>query len=272
MTLENPAGGLLCAGLHAWSADVLHEHRIELALLFDPPTAATAIAPLFLEALERAAYARWGAERRTSGEDDVMAGVPAWLRITAIDDPALGAVAEARGFELAHAEDDMQRARASVPSPAPAEPAGELRPWSDESAQAFFRAYESSFRDRPGFPGWSERRWRAFATEYDAFRPELSHVLLQEGEPVAFRIVAVGDGGDADGLAADLVQIGVAPPARRQGVGRALIDDLEARLPKDVRRVALSVNANNPGARALFEQAGFAVTRRRSVYRKALDI
>ncbi len=271
MALENPAGGLLCAGLHVQGADVLHEHRIELAVALDPPIAETALAPLFLEALERAARIRWGADRRLRRDGDVVADVPAWLRLTVIDDPALGAVAEARGFELAHAEDDMVRPRrpASSDDVRADALAGVLAAWSDETATHFHRAYQAAFGDRPGFPGWSEARWRRFATGYDAFRPELSHVLLGSDAPLAFRIVAIEE--EAAGPVAHVVQLGVVPAARRSGTGKALLADLDARLPDAVRTIELSVNANNPAARALFARDGFEVVCRRSVYRKALE-
>ena len=274
MALENPAGGLLCAAVHADSADVLHEHRIELFLAFDPPIAESALAPLFLEALERAAYRHWGAERRMRPPGDPLADVPAFMRITVIDDPVLARVASARGFELGHAEDDMVRGRKPALDDASREAlrqgalAGVLAPWSDETATHFFRAYEASFEDRPGFPGWSETRWRAFATEYDSFRADLSCVLLGSDAPVAFRIVAIEPG--ESGSTAHVVQLGVVPGARRHGTGAALLADLDDRLPEDVRTLELSVGANNPAARALFERDGFEVLRRRSVYRKPL--
>lgn len=263
MALENPAGGLLCAGLHAQTADVLHEHRIELGLLFDPEIAASALAPVFLEALERAAFARWGGDRRQRPAGDPLADAPAWLRITVLDDAALAKVAELRGFELAHAEDDMTRLRrAGDAMDAP------LAAWDGAHASAFFKAYEAAFRERPGFPAWSEQRWLLFATDYDAFRPELSHVLLEGGDPLAFRIVAIEEA--PEGRRACVVQLGVAPAARGRGLGRALLTDLDARLPEDVRAIELSVGTNNPAARALFERDGFEVLRRRRVYRKPL--
>jgi ribosomal protein S18 acetylase RimI-like enzyme len=54
--------------------------------------------------------------------------------------------------------------------------------------------------------------------------------------------------------------LAVDPSAQRQGVARALLDGAIAQAQRDgVRRLRLRVLATNPGARALYERAGFRV-------------
>lgn len=66
---------------------------------------------------------------------------------------------------------------------------------------------------------------------------------------------------------ADLAEIAVAPRARRQGLGRRLVDHLvaEARA-RGVVQVFLEVREGNEAARALYEAVGFAVCGRRRRY------
>lgn len=100
-----------------------------------------------------------------------------------------------------------------------------------------------------------------------AFRPRLAYrlstlVLLRLWPPARFLVArrdgvvlgcAIGDRHDGE---ARVVNLAVDPTARRQGLGRALLSALEEALPGG--DVILMVEANNPGARALYEQSGYA--------------
>lgn len=258
MGIENPAGGLLAVGLHYLSEDVMD--RTELAFACEPSVAGSALGPVFLEALEREAVALCRRRRRHAGWADGALR----LRATVVDDPPGEALAQARGFGFQHAEFDMT-CPALEPGQADEVP-GALHAFDAHAAPWFFQAYEAAFRDRPGFPGWSEARWRAFFTEYDAFRPDLSRVVVHDGRPVAFMVAAVDR--RRRETVCDVVQIGVAPGVRRRGVARALLGDLARRVGDAVDGFALSVNANNPGARRLFASLGFETVRRRAVYAK----
>ena len=71
---------------------------------------------------------------------------------------------------------------------------------------------------------------------------------------------AVAIGGvrrEDDPYLATLWGLHVAPQARRQGIGRALLDALVAAAPEGVREVRLTVAAANAPALALYERAGF---------------
>jgi hypothetical protein len=90
------------------------------------------------------------------------------------------------GFMQQFAEDVMLRdLHAPIPdAPLPLEIA--LATWTPALAPQFFEAYDSSFRDRPGFPGWSAEQWIAWVADDDEFRPELSLLATATQQPVGF--------------------------------------------------------------------------------------
>ncbi len=68
----------------------------------------------------------------------------------------------------------------------------------------------------------------------------------------------------------EILTLGVAPAARRQGIARLLLDDLFARArARGARRLSLEVAADNAAATRLYESCGFALAgRRRGYYRR----
>ena len=68
---------------------------------------------------------------------------------------------------------------------------------------------------------------------------------------------------------ADMMNIAVDPNYRRLGIGRRLVEELEARLKENtVTCLTLEVRASNEGAIALYDQLGFvSVGRRPNYYR-----
>jgi mycothiol synthase len=135
-----------------------------------------------------------------------------------------------------------------------------LTHWQPDLAEQFFQAYDASFRDRPGFPGWSAAEWLAWIVD-DYFRPEWSLLALVAGEPVGFLIGAVEP---PDGF---VVQVGVAPVMRRRKLGSALMVEAMRRMKADgAASTQLTVNSNNPGAIQTYTRLGFATIGRRARY------
>lgn len=93
--------------------------------------------------------------------------------------------------------------------------------------------------------------------------------------PLSLWLVAVDGGGRLLGYAgsqavldaADVMNVAVAPEARRQGVARALLEALEARLrARGVASLSLEVRPSNGPALALYESLGFTEAGRRPGY------
>lgn len=111
-------------------------------------------------------------------------------------------------------------------------------------------------------------RWdeRALA-ELLAMPGASGHLAVREGELLGMILdLIVAD-------QAEILTLGVAPAARRQGVARALIEDLfvRARLA-GAGSVGLEVAADNVAARQLYVRCGFSQTgRRRDYYRRGAD-
>ncbi len=102
----------------------------------------------------------------------------------------------------------------------------------------------------------------------------LAEILAMPG--ASGRLIAASNG-DLHGLLLDLIlgeeaeilTLGVIPAARRQGVARALVEDLLARCRKaGAKSVLLEVAIDNPAAYGLYESCGFAAVGRRPRYYK----
>ncbi|MGH2634176.1 MAG: GNAT family N-acetyltransferase [Tepidiformaceae bacterium] len=172
----------------------------------------------------------------------------------------------ANGFALAVAEDEMA-CEIHDAAAAPLRPHMSLQSWSEETAPEFFRVYSEAFRDRPGFPGWDETSWRSAFASGPGFRGDLSLLLRSGRVPVAYAVCDVAD--DATGR---ILQMGVSPTWRSRGVAGRLIGVVLGRLQDEgLSTAVLSVNANNPWARRVYERAGFRAVAQYQSYRKALD-
>ena len=202
---------------------------------------------------------------RANYASNLRAGDTVHLRAEAADPPE-GAVALYRsaGLELAVAEDEMTRSLHDVPRlEVPSDLC--LLSWGAMTAPLFFHAYDAAFRDRPGFPGWDELRWRAAFTASDAFIPESSMVLMDGPEPVAFAILW------AEGETGWITQMGVRPEWRGKGIGEFLLSRAARSFARrGLSHAALEVATNNPHARALYQRFGFEVARSWQSWQKAL--
>lgn len=135
-----------------------------------------------------------------------------------------------------------------------------LTHWQPDLAEQFFQAYDASFRDRPGFPGWSAAEWLAWVVD-DYFRPEWSLLAHVAGVPVGFLI---GTAETPDGF---VLQVGVTPAMRRRKLGSVLLVEAMRRMKADgAASTQLTVNTNNPGAIQTYTRLGFATIGRRARY------
>jgi GNAT superfamily N-acetyltransferase len=112
------------------------------------------------------------------------------------------ALYESGGLAQVLAEDVMQLA-SGVPLPAPRDPGAlTLTEWGAADPARFYAVYAEVFRDRPGFPGWSQQRWIDWISDDEGFRPQWSLLASLGGSDVGF--IA----GDVTGW---ITQLGVRP-------------------------------------------------------------
>jgi Acetyltransferases len=137
--------------------------------------------------------------------------------------------------------------------------------WMPERAHDFFLVYDASFRERPGFPGRSEAEWIHWTADDPTFRADLSVLAAVQNQAVGF--VTNAENEEAKVQQGYIIQVGVHPQWRGQGLGTALIArSLQAWREVGKEAVVLDVNVNNPGAIRLYQQLGFVVVRRRGKF------
>jgi ribosomal protein S18 acetylase RimI-like enzyme len=169
---------------------------------------------------------------------------------------------EQHGFKQLFAEDVMRR-NLDTPLPdAPVPPDIRFATWTPALASEFFAVYQASFRERPGFPNWSQDEWVDWlGTENDDFRAKLSLLAYQDDLPVGFVVCAEGW----------IVQVGVLPEWRKRGIGLTLMIEVLKRFrAASGDHVLLDVNVNNPSAARLYERLGFERVGRRARYARVL--
>ncbi|MFO7682284.1 MAG: GNAT family N-acetyltransferase [Chloroflexota bacterium] len=194
----------------------------------------------------------------------LLAEATAGLHVLQIATESLTAPADhlyrARGFAPVF-EELVMRHDLHPPLPDDALPSDvTLTSWQPDLAEQFFQAYDASFRDRPGFPGWSAAEWLAWIVD-DDFRPEWSLLARVDGVPLGFLI---GTAETPDGF---VQQVGVAPVMRRRKLGSALMVEAMRRMKADgAASTQLTVNTNNPGAIQTYTRLGFATIGRRARY------
>jgi ribosomal protein S18 acetylase RimI-like enzyme len=135
--------------------------------------------------------------------------------------------------------------------------------WTEARAGAFFDAYQSSFRERPGFPGWSEAVWRDWVAGDAYFNPDKSFLVSRNGLPVGYIVCSENY----------VVQVGVHLEWRRQGIASALLARTLACLRADGNTDALlTVAENNPTATRVYLTFGFEVIGRRARFEKPITL
>ena len=164
-----------------------------------------------------------------------------------------------KGLPQVFAEDVMQLAASAQP-PAAHPPGGlTLSTWGQAGPERFYAVYQAAFRERPGFPGWTQARWAEWISADEDFRAEWTLLATLGGADVAF--IA----GEATGW---IAQLGVVPSARGQDIGAVLAGEAVRRMRSAGEAgITLNVNVNNPHAAALYRRLGFTRIGRRARYR-----
>lgn len=185
-----------------------------------------------------------------------------------VTDEIVASYAE-KGFTLVFAEEVM-RYDLSLPLPQVTPlPVVSYLTWDAQSVHAFFTIYQAAFRERPGFPGWSEEAWVRWVSEDPTFRPDLSFLAVVRGQAAGFVTNAEDEAApERNGY---LIQVGVHPQWRGQRLGAALLArSLQAWQEERKEAVILHVNRNNPASIHLYQQLGFVLVRWRGKFRQQL--
>jgi ribosomal protein S18 acetylase RimI-like enzyme len=173
----------------------------------------------------------------------------------------------ADGFEPVFEELVMERdLRLPLPD-CPLPPDMSITTWQPALADQFFKAYDTAFRERPGFPGYSAIQWISDYNENETFEQGWS-LLARTGDglPVGFVTASAEHPGGF------VVQVGVIPQQRRRGIASALLVETMRRMQAAGKSTAqLTVNVNNPGAIQTYIVLGFATVGRRAKYERIAD-
>ena len=175
-----------------------------------------------------------------------------------------------KGFTLVFAEEIMRyNLSLALPDIAPP-PFVSYLVWDVQSSHTFFTVYQAAFRERPGFPGWSEKEWVRWVSSAPLFRPDLSFLAMVEGQAVGFATNAEDEA--APGRNGYLIQLCVHPEWRGRRLGTALLmRALHAWQKEGKEALLLHVNSNNLGAIRLYQQLGFVMVGRRGRFRQQSD-
>jgi mycothiol synthase len=171
----------------------------------------------------------------------------------------------AHGFEPAMEELVMRRDLHRPLPERPLPPGVTVTSWQPDLAGQFFQAYAASFRDRPGFPGWSAEQWLDWTID-ENHRPEWSLLARAGDVPAGFVTAGTEHPGGF------VVQVGVVPEQRRRGLGSALMVETMRRMQAAGEAACqLTVALNNPGAIQAYARLGFAVSGRRARYQRTVE-
>jgi mycothiol synthase len=162
-------------------------------------------------------------------------------------------------FEELAMEFDLTLEATSPPLPWPS--GTRVLEWGPDALAASFLVYQAAFRDRPGFPGWTQSEWADRLSGGDDFVPEASLCVLVDDAPAGFVVCSTGW----------IDQVGVIPARRRAGIASRLVSEAARRMRAGGGTVArLHVNTNNAAALAAWRALGWRVAGRRGRFERRL--
>lgn len=154
----------------------------------------------------------------------------------------------------------------------------EVRPVLPEHYQAIWEADTEAFRDHWGFTEPSEEDYQGWLVDTTAFQPELWQVAWDIAtDQIAGQVRTYIDHEQNklyDRRRGWTEFISVRRPYRRRGLARALIArSLRAQKQAGMTESALGVDSENlSGATKVYEDCGFRVVKRNTIYRKPLIV
>jgi mycothiol synthase len=180
------------------------------------------------------------------------------------NNPSKQALARAAGYEAVRWEYRMTRTVDEPLPEVPAAPPGLAPgPYAADFDEAVRMAHAEAFADHWGATPPDEQRWSHSYTGMRAFRPDVSWLVLDDGEVAAYVLSYFWEADSAvTGVREAFVgQLGVRPAWRRRGLGGLLLATaLHSYRSAGYERAVLTVDsANATGALGLYERAGFAV-------------
>lgn len=179
-----------------------------------------------------------------------------------------------RGYRVVRKFFHMQR---DLNEPIPAQPLPEgltLRTYSPDLDEPLRQAMEESFRDHWGHSPITPEEWQQFFVQADAFRPDLTLVVMDGDQVAAFclnqeRVEENERLGIRQGWIGTL---GTRRPWRRRGIGSALLCESMRRFKAvGFEYAGLGVDTENlTGALGIYERLGFKPIRTFEVLQKEI--
>ena len=143
--------------------------------------------------------------------------------------------------------------------PSDAKPAVEIGPAGLDDLPALEKLLGELFAQEHEFTPDAEKQARALRMILDDARNGQIFVARQDGETIAMASVLFTISTAEGGLVGLLEDVIVAPPYRRQGIGRQLLDHvLQWCRQQGLLRVTLLTDHDNLAAFAFYERAGFS--------------
>ncbi|MBH9964807.1 GNAT family N-acetyltransferase [Bacillus haikouensis] len=166
-----------------------------------------------------------------------------------------------KGFKLIFQEFVMEHDLKEIPQIDASVPL-RFQSWSSTSEADFYEVYDASFKDRPGFPGWSMDKWVGWIASSPTFLKAQSYLAAVDNQAAGF--IALDTDPEFPNTKAYISQVGVIPEWRGKGIAASLTCKcLEECRQDGMNSVTLHVNQNNPGAIRLYERLGFETVRTR---------
>lgn len=143
--------------------------------------------------------------------------------------------------------------------PSDAKPAVEIGPAGLDDLPALEKLLGELFAQEHEFTPDAEKQARALRMILDDARNGQIFVARQDGETIAMASVLFTISTAEGGLVGLLEDVIVAPPYRRQGIGRQLLDHvLQWCRQQGLLRVTLLTDHDNLAALSFYERAGFS--------------